>query len=304
MYSTKEAADKLGLSQDHVRLLARTGKIKAKHLGHDWAVLELDYKRKRRRKAGKNLNVKSDRNFMSFMISSGTAHQKSNEITENGQQYYKSYPLKLFRQFQTFDGISQSELAKLAKKAVMLHVSKGETLTREGEISGSFYLIGKGMVRIAKIAPSGKQVTIATRYEGETIGILALIRGAPHFATVTALADTDVLTVKREDLLAFIESNPSIWHKLLLLEVERIYNLYNKIVALTSENASQRVINVLTELCARYGNKLYFTHQEIADMTGTTIETTTRILTRLRKTGIITSFRGSLNINYPAKLCL
>ena len=50
MYSTKEAAEKLGLSQDHVRLLVRTGQIKAKRLGHDWVVLSLNYQRKRKPK--------------------------------------------------------------------------------------------------------------------------------------------------------------------------------------------------------------------------------------------------------------
>ncbi len=50
MYSTKEAAELLGLSQDHVRLLARTGLIKAKKVGRDWVVLELDYTRKRKPK--------------------------------------------------------------------------------------------------------------------------------------------------------------------------------------------------------------------------------------------------------------
>jgi excisionase family DNA binding protein len=53
MYSTKEAGEKLGLSQDHVRLLARKGMIKAKKLGHDWVVLSLDYRRKRKPKGGK-----------------------------------------------------------------------------------------------------------------------------------------------------------------------------------------------------------------------------------------------------------
>ena len=53
MYSTKEAAEKLGLSQDHVRLLARKGIIKAKKLGHDWVVLDLNYNRKRKVKGGK-----------------------------------------------------------------------------------------------------------------------------------------------------------------------------------------------------------------------------------------------------------
>jgi len=53
MYSTKEAADKLGLSQEQVRLLARRGLIKAKKLGHDWVVLDLNYTRKRKPKGGK-----------------------------------------------------------------------------------------------------------------------------------------------------------------------------------------------------------------------------------------------------------
>lgn len=53
MYSTKEAAEKLGLSQDHVKLLARKGIIKAKKLGHDWVILSLGYKRKRKPKGVK-----------------------------------------------------------------------------------------------------------------------------------------------------------------------------------------------------------------------------------------------------------
>ena len=51
-YSTKEAAERLGLSQDHVKLLARKGVIKAEKLGRDWVVLDLSYQRKRRPKGG------------------------------------------------------------------------------------------------------------------------------------------------------------------------------------------------------------------------------------------------------------
>ena len=53
MYSVREAADKMGLSQQHVRLLLKEGKIEGKKLGHDWVVLTLDYKRKRKPKGGK-----------------------------------------------------------------------------------------------------------------------------------------------------------------------------------------------------------------------------------------------------------
>jgi excisionase family DNA binding protein len=47
MYSTKEASVKLGLSQDHVKLLARKGLIKAQKVGRDWIILDLNYERKR-----------------------------------------------------------------------------------------------------------------------------------------------------------------------------------------------------------------------------------------------------------------
>jgi excisionase family DNA binding protein len=47
MYTTKEAGDKLGISEDHMRLLARKGLIKAQKIGRDWIILELDYQRKR-----------------------------------------------------------------------------------------------------------------------------------------------------------------------------------------------------------------------------------------------------------------
>jgi len=52
MYSVKEASGKLGISDSHCRRLLESGQIKGKKLGHDWVVLNLDYKRKRKPKGG------------------------------------------------------------------------------------------------------------------------------------------------------------------------------------------------------------------------------------------------------------
>ena len=53
MYSVAEAAQKLGISDRHLRLLLERGDVKGKKLGHYWVVLRLDYKRKRKPKGGK-----------------------------------------------------------------------------------------------------------------------------------------------------------------------------------------------------------------------------------------------------------
>lgn len=53
MYSVKEAAQKMGISERHLRLLLQTREIKGKKLGRDWIVLDLNYTRKRKPKGGK-----------------------------------------------------------------------------------------------------------------------------------------------------------------------------------------------------------------------------------------------------------
>ena len=50
MYSVKEAASKIGLSERHLRLLLETGKVEGKKVGRDWVVLSLDYKKRRKLK--------------------------------------------------------------------------------------------------------------------------------------------------------------------------------------------------------------------------------------------------------------
>jgi excisionase family DNA binding protein len=52
MYSVKEAAEKIGISERHLRFLLINGEVKGKKLGHDWVVLSLNYKRKRKPKGG------------------------------------------------------------------------------------------------------------------------------------------------------------------------------------------------------------------------------------------------------------
>jgi excisionase family DNA binding protein len=53
MYSVKEAAQGLGISDGYCRLLLERGQLKGKKLGHDWVVLSLNYKRKRKPKTKK-----------------------------------------------------------------------------------------------------------------------------------------------------------------------------------------------------------------------------------------------------------
>lgn len=132
MYSTSEAAEKLGLSQDHVRLLARTGVIEAKKLGHDWIVLNLDYKRKRRLKRTGYVSLTpsgrqaittlvpqgrdDEARILRFLISGGATVQQISDET-----YIQSSKIRLYlRQFKKESWIKERRV-------------EGETLKEESQ---------------------------------------------------------------------------------------------------------------------------------------------------------------------------
>lgn len=214
----------------------------------------------------------------------------------------ESHALRLLRHFPLFRAVSRNDLAKLAKAAVVLHFRKGETIIREGDIPELYCIILKGLVRVSKISPSGQEFTIALRYEGEAFGQPSFLIGEPHVASSIALEDTDVLAIGRKDFMAFMARNPIVGSRIIYLEAERTSHLYERIVDMISNSAPQRVTRMLSSLGATCGNTLSFTHQEIAILSWTTMETTTRVITRLKNAGIITSARGKIVIKDPERL--
>ena len=158
------------------------------------------------------------------------------------------------------------------------------------------------MVRVSKTSPGGKEFTIALRYQGEAFGQPSFLKGDPHVASSIALEDTDVLAIGRKDFMAFMARNPIVGSRIIYLEAERTSRLYERIVDMISDSAPHRVIRTLLTLSSSCGNVLSFSHQEIATLSWTTIETTSRVITRLKNGGVITSARGKIVIKDPEKL--
>ena len=105
-----------------------------------------------------------------------------------------------------------------------------------------------------------------------------------------------------KDFLAFIARNTIVGARIIHIEMERTCNLYEKIIDMISDSAPQRVINTLHMLTKYYGATLHFTHHDIAMLSWTTIETTTRIITQLKNLGFIVSTRGKIMIKNHEKL--
>ena len=195
-----------------------------------------------------------------------------------------------------FSAVPRDHLKTLEDSTVHLHLNKGELILREGEIPPALYIIRQGKAHIFRISPSGKEYIIDTCKRGDPIALLATIASMPSFASVRAVEDTAISSVGRDAFLAFLGQNAGVVRKVLETEAEKLLSVYNKLINFSSGNTSQRLVNILTELSSKEGNNLSYTHQEIANMIGSTIETTTRVLAGLKRSGALRIARGTITI--------
>lgn len=216
--------------------------------------------------------------------------------------YSKSNLLEFLQTLPIFDGVNKDELLNLLKKTFELHFKKGELIRMAGERPDAFYLIFEGMVNVSKISSKGKEFTIDCRFKGDNIGWGQVLRGGVYTANYYALDDTIILSFDKEIFINFMKRNPIMQSRIGDLNIDLINKLFNKLIDVACDTANNRLIRTLIHLNERCGDIINLTHLEVAKMSWTTIETSTRVLTRLRHNNIISTDRGKIIIKNSEKL--
>jgi CRP/FNR family transcriptional regulator len=203
-----------------------------------------------------------------------------------------------------FSGLNKADLEALSKLAVSHTFKAGEFLFWEGDAPAHFYVVASGRVKVLKHSSLGKEFVVAFFGPGEVFGEVAVFEERPYPASAQAISDTEVLRIGKDKFLAFLSGHPEISLRIINMLGGRLRDAQNRLNALAGERAEQRVAKTLLMLSSKLGQSLPFTRQEIADMSGTTIETTIRVMSRMKSGGIIRSHRGRTDIVDETKLGL
>jgi CRP/FNR family transcriptional regulator len=172
---------------------------------------------------------------------------------------------------------------------------KGQTIFEEGEPSDAFYTIASGRVKIFKMLPSGKDLILEVFGTGDPLGAVAAYDGRPFPASAVALEDTTCLVIPRAEFFKLLEQHPTLVRGLLLGLTHRLVELTNRLAELSGGTIERRFARLFLKLAAQMGRPdrggtfvpLPLSRQELADMTGTTIETCIRIMSRWGKQHIV-----------------
>lgn len=198
----------------------------------------------------------------------------------------KLAPIQTFAECKIFRKLSLEEIREIATHAVPVHYHKGAFIFEIGDPAHYWYVVHDGLVKLHNIAPSGKGLTFEISAPGNTLNASALSTGT-HFMSAQALTDVTVLRIGKEDFFGFVSKYPNLAMEIIHLLSSRLKTEYGRMVAVQREEVEQRICQSLCSLCSKFGTTLRLTREELADYAGTTTETTIRVLTRLKKAGIV-----------------
>ena len=196
---------------------------------------------------------------------------------------------------ELFSSLTDEELTSIDKRLVVKRFRKNEVILHEEDTHEYMYIILSGKVRVIQITEEGKEILLAIHQAGELFGEMALIDGKTSPATVVATEDCTVNIISKKEFYSSIYTQKKILDNLLHILCSRLRESWGTIQMLNLKNASERIKILFFMLSNKYGKSttegitlhIKLTHKDIAEMSGMTRETVTRVIDKWQKDGEI-----------------
>lgn len=206
---------------------------------------------------------------------------------------------QLLSQTSFFGHLPEAGLDDVNRYFREVHFRAGDWIYHPGDPADRMFVVAAGQVKLLQHGPDGKDVVFGLAAEGDLIGALAAIRTTTYSDGAQAHSDCCLLQIARDDFQALLEQQPGITMKVLEFAGAQLEQAREAISGLSTGSAEQRIARTLLRLAERHGEQgadglliqLTLPQQDLAAMTGTTIETVSRTLSQLRQQGLITSGR-------------
>lgn len=219
-------------------------------------------------------------------------------------------PTKNLKKIDLFKNLSEDELKELEPYLVAGEYKKKDDIFSEGDQPEWFYIVAKGKVKITKISHDGKEIILEIISPTDIFGGVAVIKGFPYPANAVAMEDTQVLRISRSNLMRLVDRFPNLMYCIALQLGDRMKSSYDSLKNIALERVEARIAALLVKLAAKIGVEtkdgtmidMRLTKQDVADMVGTTVETSIRTFSKFKKDGLVTDSDGKLVIRDINKL--
>ena len=194
------------------------------------------------------------------------------------------------RAIPLFAEVSDVDLEAVASLLIERRFPKHKTIVEEGMPGDYMYIVCDGRVKVTKLSGDGREKILEMLGSGSFFGELSLLDGAPRSASVKALTETRMLALSRGDFLNLLHRSPDLSMAVIQELTTRLRQMDDQASSLSFQRVKERTQGLLVRLASDPGSEgrratPALTHQQIADMIGTSRETVTRVIKGLKLDG-------------------
>ncbi|HLJ71665.1 MAG TPA: Crp/Fnr family transcriptional regulator [Roseiarcus sp.] len=208
------------------------------------------------------------------------------------------------------EGWPPGDVEALLKEARAQRYAKGAAVFEQGGEAASFFLLLHGHLQVTKITPAGQQVVVRYVAPGELFGIAVQMGRGTYPATATAVVDCLALAWPSAAWPKLVARFPSLASSALQTVGSRLSDAHARVVEMSTEQVERRVAHALLRIANQSGRKAEggieitfpITRQDLAEMTGATLYTISRILSAWEADGLIDGGRQKIFIRAPHRL--
>jgi CRP-like cAMP-binding protein len=201
--------------------------------------------------------------------------------------YLKKIPL--------FQDLSHDTMHRLVTCIEMREVRRRQVIYLPGDPGQAVFFVNGGRVKISKVTRDGKELTLAYRGPGEVFGELVMIDGGPREEMAEAMENALITELERGEFERLVQKEGMIGYRLAKVIAQRRREVENKIEQLIFKDVNAKLAELLLRLATEYGIEdsrgtlvsLKITHQEMANLIGSTRETVSLTLSQFKRRGLI-----------------
>lgn len=218
--------------------------------------------------------------------------------------------VELLQKIELFKNLPDDVLESVLASARRLTFPRGVSIFHQGDRATAFYLLLEGRVRLVQVTPDGHQVLMRFITPGEAFAVIAVLTDITYPVSAETVDDAVVLCWSGETFMELMEKHPRIAINAVRILAARTREFQDRLREMATERVERRLAHTLLRLARQAGRKVHngilidiaLTRQDLAEMTGTTLYTVSRILKKWEEAGLVRIGRKWVVIRDPHSL--
>ncbi len=214
------------------------------------------------------------------------------------------------RSARPFRGLDLAEIDAIARRATERRLAPGEALFEQGEPAERFFLTLEGRLKVTMIVPEGKQIVLRLLYPGDFCGLAMVLTRPEYPATCRAILAVRALAWPTSYWATLIEEHPRLAVGMTEALGRHVTEMHTRLAELATEEVERRVAHAVLRLADRAGVAVEggvqidfpVTRQDLAELTGSTLHSVSRIVSAWGARGVVDRGRARLLIRDLAAL--